>query len=173
MTALVDSEAIPSQPPADHRSSALLDHLARLTRLRSESALAPLGLRPRHLVALTVLRDHGGSTQQGLASVLQVDRTNLVGLLNDLESAGLIARRRAEDDRRRHYVELTAGGAERLREAECALAAAENEVLGALSADERETLYGLLQRATAGHVVDCAGAVAAEAAEAATEPAVG
>jgi DNA-binding MarR family transcriptional regulator len=158
----IDARTTPDQ---DHRSSALLDHLARLTRSRSESALAPLGLRPRHLVALTVLRDHGGGTQQGLAAALQIDRTNLVGLLNDLETAGLIARRRAPDDRRRHIVELTAAGAECLREAECALAAAENEVLGALDAEERETLYRLLQRATAGHVVDCAGAVAAEAAE--------
>ncbi|HWI71711.1 MAG TPA: MarR family winged helix-turn-helix transcriptional regulator [Baekduia sp.] len=159
----------PTTTHQDHRSSALLDHLARLTRSRSESALAPLGLRPRHLVALTVLRDHGGGTQQGLASVLQIDRTNLVGLLNDLERLGLIARRRAEDDRRRHIVELTPGGAERLREAECAMAAAENEVLGALDPEQRETLYQLLQQATAGHVVDCAGAAAAAEATATAE----
>jgi DNA-binding MarR family transcriptional regulator len=109
-----------------------------------------------------VLRDHGGGTQQGLAAALQIDRTNLVGLLNDLETAGLIARRRDEGDRRRHIVELTPGGAERLREAECALAAAEDDVLGALDAEQRETLYRLLQQATAGHVVDCASAPAPE-----------
>jgi DNA-binding MarR family transcriptional regulator len=165
-------DVIALQHAQDHRSSALLDHLARLTRMRSESALAPLGLRPRHLVALTVLRDHGDGTQQALAAALQIDRTNLVGLLNDLENDGLIARRRAEDDRRRHIVELTAAGAERLREAECALAAAENEVLGALDAAQRETLYQLLQQATAGHVVDCA-AAAAEHAGAEPAPAAG
>src|SRR5438045_212817 len=43
-------------PDQAHRSSALLDHLARLMRMRSEAELEPLGLRPRHLVALTVLR---------------------------------------------------------------------------------------------------------------------
>lgn len=146
--------------PIDHRSSALLDHLARLTRARSESALTPLGLRPRHLVTLTVLRDHGAGTQQALASSLQIDRTNLVGLLNELETAGLVARRRSAEDRRRHIVELTDAGAERLAEAECALAAAEDEVLGALDAKERETLYRLLQQATGGHVLDCAAAAA-------------
>ncbi|WP_432419782.1 MarR family winged helix-turn-helix transcriptional regulator [Baekduia alba] len=155
--------AIAGTESTTHRSSALLDHLARLTRLRSESALAPLGLRPRHLVALTVLRDHGGSTQQALAGMLHIDRTNLVGLLNDLEKAGLISRLRAEEDRRRHIVALTADGAQRLGEAECALAAAENEVLGALDVDERETLYRLLQRATGGHVGDCAAAAAVPA----------
>lgn len=145
---------------AHHRSSALLDHLARLTRVRAESALTPLGLRARHLVALTVLRDHGSATQQSLSGALRIDRTNLVGLLNELEADGLIARRRSVEDRRRHIVELTEEGASRLEAAEAALAAAEDEVLAALDADERETLYLLLQRATAGHLIDCAGAAA-------------
>jgi DNA-binding MarR family transcriptional regulator len=141
-----------------HRSSALLDHLARLSRLRGESALAPLGLRQRHLVALTVLRDHGSPTQQALASALRTDRTNLIGLLNELEGEGLILRRRSSEDRRRHIVELTSQGADRLAQAEAALAAAEDEVLSALDAEQRETLYLLLQQATTSHVIDCAAA---------------
>src|SRR5664279_2485131 len=70
-------------------------------RASAESALAPLGLRPRHLVTLTLLRDHTEGTQQALSTRLQIDRTNLVGLLNDLESWGLIERRRSDADRRR------------------------------------------------------------------------
>src|ERR1700676_2272567 len=93
-----------------HRSSALLDHLARLMRLRAECALEPIGLRPRHLVALTVLRDYGSPTQQALAAALQIDRTNLIGLLNELETEGLVLRRRSSEDRRRHFVELTDDG---------------------------------------------------------------
>ena len=41
-----------------------------------------------------------------------------------------------------------------------ALAATEDEVLGALDADQRETLYQLLAQATPSHVVDCASAAA-------------
>jgi DNA-binding MarR family transcriptional regulator len=141
-----------------HRSSALLDHLARLMRIRAESALAPLGLRPRHLVVLTVLRGYGSPTQQALAAALQTDRTNLIGLLNELEAEGLVLRRRSAEDRRRHFVELTDDGTERLAEAEAALAATEDEILGALDADQRETLYQLLAQATTSHVVDCAAA---------------
>jgi MarR family transcriptional regulator, lower aerobic nicotinate degradation pathway regulator len=152
---------MPPSSTTNHRSSALLDHLARLTRLRGESALAPLGLRPRHLVALTVLRDHGSPTQQALAAALRTDRTNLIGLLNELETDGLILRRRSSEDRRRHIVELTDDGAARLTQAEAALAAAEDEVLSALDADQRETLYSLLQQATTSHVLDC-GAAASE-----------
>ena len=128
-------------------------------RLRAESALAPLGLRPRHLVALTVLRDGGGSTQQALSTTLQIDRTNLVGLLNELEADKLIERRRSSEDRRRHIVELTTAGANRLREAECALAGVEEELLGRLDAEQRETLYRLLHQATSDHVVACGSAV--------------
>jgi MarR family transcriptional regulator, lower aerobic nicotinate degradation pathway regulator len=149
-----------SSTPTRHRSSALLDHLARLVRLRAESALEPIGLRPRHLVALTVLRDHGSPTQQALAAALQTDRTNLIGLLNELETDGLILRRRSTEDRRRHFVELTDKGIQRLAEAEAALAAAEDEVLSALDTEQRETLYQLLAQATTSHVVDCTAAAA-------------
>lgn len=142
------------------RSGALLEYLARRMRLRSESVLAPLGLRPRHLVALTVLRDAGGISQQGLASTLQIDSTNVVGLLNNLEAAHLVERRRSPEDRRRHDVFLTETGLNRLCEAECALASAEEEVLGALEPAERDTLYELLRRATSGAPATCAAAVA-------------
>jgi DNA-binding MarR family transcriptional regulator len=143
-----------------HRSSALLDHLARLMRARAESALTPLGMRPRHLVALTVLRDQGPCTQAALAATLRMDRTNLVGLLNELESDGLIERRRAPEDRRRHNVALTADGEHRLRAAEDALVVAEDDVLGGLDPRQRETLYELLALATSGRYADCAAALA-------------
>jgi DNA-binding MarR family transcriptional regulator len=142
-----------------HHSGALLDHLARRLRLRSEAVLAPLGLRPRHLVALTLLRDRGGSTQQALASTLAMDGTNIVGLLNDLEAQKLIERQRSPEDRRRHVVELTNAGAELLAKVEVALIAGEDEVLGALDATQRETLYSLLQQAANGAVVNCAEAI--------------
>ncbi|MFF0366967.1 MarR family winged helix-turn-helix transcriptional regulator [Micromonospora sp. NPDC005087] len=147
--------------PSEHRSGPLLDHLARRMRLRSESVLTPLSLRPRHLVALTVLRDGGGTSQQALASTLSMDGTNIVGLLNDLEAMQLIERRRSPEDRRRHVVEITEDGAKRLSEAECALASAENEVLGALEAAERETLYQLLRRAASGTTVTCEAVICA------------
>ncbi|MCW2505211.1 MAG: hypothetical protein JWO79_3495 [Actinomycetia bacterium] len=143
----------------EHRSGALLDHLARRMRLRAEAVLAPLGLRPRHLVALTVLRDRGGSSQQALAATLEMDGTNIVGLLNELEAERLIERRRSPEDRRRHVVELTDAGAQQLAQVECALAAVENEVLGALDGGQREMLYSLLQQAATGTAVSCTAAI--------------
>jgi DNA-binding MarR family transcriptional regulator len=148
------------QPP--YRSAALLDYLSRRMRLRSELALAPLGLRPRHLVALTMLRDTDSITQQGLAEMLQLDGTNVVGLLNELEAEGLATRRRSPEDRRRHIVELTDAGREKLAQAEFVLAAVEDQVLADLTMDQRGALFELLRQATAGQLVhraiECAAA---------------
>src|ERR1700731_5249927 len=115
------SRPVDSQPA--HRSGALLDHLARRMRLRAESVLAPLGLRPRHLVALTVLRSRDGITQQALSTTLEMDGTNIVVLLNELEAEGLVELRRSPEDRRRHVVGLTQAGAKRLAGAAWALPA--------------------------------------------------
>src|SRR5262245_6246212 len=115
------------------RSGPLLDLLSRRMRAVGEAALNSVDLRPRHLLALTVLRDGGEISQVDLAATLQLDRTNLVGLLNELEAEGLVERRRSPEDRRRHTVVLTQGGHERLARAEFALAAAEDIVLGELT----------------------------------------
>ncbi|WP_369371862.1 MarR family winged helix-turn-helix transcriptional regulator [Promicromonospora sp. Populi] len=131
------------------RSGALIDYLARHLRRRSESALVPLDLRPRHLVALTVLRTRGDVTQRDLATALVLDSTNIVGLLNELEGKGLVERRRSTEDRRRHVVSLTDAGNSLLCQAETALSAVEDEVFEALDPKQRDQLHELLETATA------------------------
>jgi DNA-binding MarR family transcriptional regulator len=102
-----------------------------------------------------MLRDHGGCSQQALTSMLEMDATNVVGLLNELEAENLVERRRSPQDRRRHVVELTDVGVKLLTKAELALAGIENEVFGALNIDQRETLYNMLQQAIGGDEVRC------------------
>jgi DNA-binding MarR family transcriptional regulator len=80
-------------------------------------------------------------------------RTNLVGLLNDLEGAELIERRRSPQDRRRHTVSLTVAGARRLAELELALADSEQRVLGVLDSGQQATLRALLEQVAANAVV--------------------
>jgi DNA-binding MarR family transcriptional regulator len=92
---------------ADNRVLPLLEHLARVGRRVFETTLAPGDLRPRHLIALNLLSEHGPASQQMLADALSLDPSNVVGLLNELEERGLIARRRDPADRRRHIVELS------------------------------------------------------------------
>lgn len=133
--------------PSELLLGPLLDLVLRRLRGAAEIEVAKVGLRTRHIIALTLLRDFGEQSQAGLAESLGIDPTNVVALLNDLESAGLVERRRSPQDRRRHTVVLTKLGAERLAQAETALAALEHRMFAALEPDELAALHALLQRA--------------------------
>jgi DNA-binding MarR family transcriptional regulator len=131
----------------DHRVLPLLEHLTRVGRRAAEATMSPGGLRPRHLIALKLLCEQGPASQQGLADALSLDPSNVVGLLNELEERELITRRRDRADRRRHIVELSARGEEELGLAYARFRLVEDDLLSALSAEERATLYDLLVRA--------------------------
>jgi DNA-binding MarR family transcriptional regulator len=130
----------------DNRCLPMLDHLARVGRRAAELSMSPGGLRPRHLIALGLLRDQGPLSQQGLGEVLSLDPSNVVGLLNELEQRELITRRRDPSDRRRHNVELSTKGEEALAVAYARLGLVEDHLLSTLSAAERATLHQLLVR---------------------------
>lgn len=140
-----------------HHSLALLDHLARVGRRAAETAIAPGGLRPRHLVALTLLADHGPANQRDLGEALRLDPSNVVALLNELEDRGLATRRRDPADRRRHIVELSARGHAELQATQRRLTGVEDELFRALTTDERATLHELLLRAAGDQLPPCAG----------------
>jgi len=125
----------------------LVEHLARVGRRAFETSIPPDGLRPRHLIALKLLSEHGPASQQGLADALSLDPSNVVGLLNELEERELVTRRRDRSDRRRHIVELSPRGEDELHLAYAQLNLVENDLLSDLSAEERRTLYDLLARA--------------------------
>jgi DNA-binding MarR family transcriptional regulator len=127
-------------------SGPLLELIARRIRTEAESTIETFNLRPRHVIALTLLRLLGDQSQSDLAEALRVDPTNMVGLLNDLEAAELIERRRSPQDRRRHTVSLTPTGTRRVAELEHALAGAEQRVLAVLDSDQQATLRTLLEQ---------------------------
>ena len=148
MATATDETATGKAAVAAHQVLPLLDHLARVGRRAAESSMSPGGLRPRHLIALRLLDEHGPSSQQGLADALSLDPSNVVGLLNELEERELITRRRDPTDRRRHIVELSAKGADELTLAQARLSCVEDQLLSALSPAERATLFDLLLRAS-------------------------
>jgi len=104
----------------------------------------------RHLVALAYVRDHDGCPQQDLADAFCMDANNVVLLLNELEDCGHLVRRRDSEDRRRHRVHITSSGRQALNRAAGAQEQIEDEVLRALDAEERATLWSLLTRAVYG-----------------------
>jgi DNA-binding MarR family transcriptional regulator len=131
----------------DQRLLPLLEHLARVGRRAAETTMSPGGLRPRHLIALKLLSEDGPASQQGLTEALRLDPSNVVGLLNELEERELITRRRDPTDRRRHIVEMSPRGDEELCRAYTRIRLVEDDLLSALSAEEKATLYHLLVRA--------------------------
>jgi DNA-binding MarR family transcriptional regulator len=141
---------------SDYRSLPLVDHLARVGRRAAEASM-PGGLRPRHLHALGILKERGALSQQELGEVLSLDPSNVVGLLNELEQRSLVTRRRDPLDRRRHIVELSTRGEVALADAYLRLGSVEDDLLGALSVEERVTLHDLLVRAV-GSESSCGGA---------------
>jgi DNA-binding MarR family transcriptional regulator len=127
---------------------ALLTRLAKQVYRRSTEDL--LGMHMRHLMSLSYVRDHDGGPQQELAEALCMDANNVVLLLNELEQLGYVSRRRDPSDRRRHLVVLTPVGHKALDDAEHSQESIEDDVLQALDADERATLWQLLGRALRG-----------------------
>src|SRR2546430_15284938 len=85
------------------RLAVLLAKLSKTVYRKAEEALP--GMSVKDYMALTNLDDRGLS-QQRLAESLHMDENNLVLLLNALEAAGSIARRRDPDDGRRHRVDV-------------------------------------------------------------------
>ena len=139
----------------EQRLLPLLEHLARVGRRTAETSMSPGGLRPRHLIALKLLSERGPASQQGLADALSLDPSNVVGLLDELEERELITRRRDPADRRRHIVELSPLGEDELALAYAQLRQVEDDLLSALSAEERATLYDLLVRAVGAQSPPC------------------
>ena len=114
---------------------------------RSFAAYSEAGLHPYHHAILAVLDEGSLATQGAIADTLGYDKGQLVGLLDELENAGLIERRRDPTDRRRQLVRMTASGRKTLERLRRLSGRLESEFLAALSDEERAQLHTLLAAA--------------------------
>ena len=122
----------------------MLLRLAKVIHKRSTDER--LGLKLRQVMLLSYLRAGAPALQQQLCESLWLDPNNCVLLLNELEEMGYIERRRDPADRRRHMVDITDEGQVALERAERAQEEIGDELLSALSDEERATLRSLLSR---------------------------
>jgi DNA-binding MarR family transcriptional regulator len=86
-----------------------------------------------HLHVLTVLQVNGSLPMSKLAEELDVSVASLTGIIDRMESRGLVERRREPDDRRVVVVHPTDAG---------------NAVFGEMAAARRQTLEPVLERMT-------------------------
>jgi DNA-binding MarR family transcriptional regulator len=157
----VVAEALPPQARLPYELVAssvfLLKRLGHAAKLKMIDAYEQAGVNPYHYAILILLDEGVRETQAAIADALGYDRGTLVGLLDELESQGLIERRRDPDDRRRHLVVLTAEGKRKLATLRTVAGRAEDEFLAPLDDEERAALHGLLLRLAAVHEPRCAG----------------
>ena len=120
--------------------------LSRLSKLGLRATPeSEMGMSARHYMTLHWLPEP--LPQQRLAEDLCIDANNTVILLNELEDKGWVVRERDPADRRRHVVAMTDAGRRAYVRAQESRDVVEDEVLGPLSADERQTLHDLLAKA--------------------------
>ena len=135
---------------------AALVAIGRATARLLTEGLQSTGLKPRHLRVLGQL-SNGPLTQQALSDAIGMDATQLVVVLNELEEARLVTRRRDRDDRRRHIVRLSFAGSTRFAEAERLIRAVEQVLLAGIDPQEiAQTLTRIADNV--GISVDCGSA---------------
>jgi DNA-binding MarR family transcriptional regulator len=134
-------------PPALQEATGfLLSQVAARLRAASRERLAELGLDPRQVGLLLVLRDEGPMPQQTLGERVGMDRTTTMQLVASLESAGIVRREPHPGDKRAYLMHLTPRGLHAVEVAERRVEQAQREVLGALAPSEEKTLNELLRK---------------------------
>lgn len=122
----------------------LVSKVSQLAREGFERALEPMGLKARHYGILAALTGEGPYAQRDLGEKLAIDRTTMVGLVDELEGLGLVERRRDPGDRRRYDLALTDSGKRMILEADAVAVRVQEAVLSPLDDAERHRLHEML-----------------------------
>jgi DNA-binding MarR family transcriptional regulator len=132
-----------AQPLFEH-PACLITQLSAYVQEQLTERLAPLGIQPRHFGLLSLLAEQDGQNQHQLSEPLGVHRNVMVGLVDEMEERGLVARRRHPADRRAHAVHLLLAG--RVLHAKAEVLVSDFEAKLGLDAASAETFTLLLKR---------------------------
>ena len=121
--------------------------LAQLAMFKDfEQGLGEIGISPAIYSVLEVLQQNPGLTQSKLASVVRLERSSVVPMLDKLGQRGLVRRMASTTDRRHNHLYLTPAGAELLLQANERALQHEARVCARLTPTEKQTLLKLLHR---------------------------
>ncbi|MEA2063376.1 MAG: MarR family transcriptional regulator [Gemmatimonadota bacterium] len=124
-------------------------HTGTLLSKEGDRLLRPFGLTDAQFNVLVLLKYHsvdGRINQTSLGKMLLVNRSNITGLVDRMEKAGLVRRISDPQDRRVNYVTMTDAGGRVLEKAHQAYLSRIEEVMSNLSAQDQETLSGILEK---------------------------
>lgn len=108
--------------------------------------LAVYGLKPVDFSVMSVIHHNPGVTSRQLCATLAILPPNLVGLIQSLESRGLIERQPHPTDGRALGLHPTAKGVSLMQQAEVTASELEIDASSKLTASQRQTLVQLLQK---------------------------
>lgn len=108
--------------------------------------LAVYGLKPVDFSVMSVIHHNPGVTSRQLCATLAILPPNLVGLIQSLESRGLIERQPHPTDGRAVGLHPTAKGVSLMQHAEVTASELEIDASSKLTASQRQTLVQLLQK---------------------------
>lgn len=112
----------------------------------SRTVAAAEDITPGLLGMLQVIAANPGLAQSRLAEAMEVDRSTIVKVADQLEGRGLIVREPSPHDKRSWGLRLTDGGTAALRRMQALMLRHEDEFTRVLSAAERRQLIDLLAR---------------------------
>lgn len=104
------------------------------------------GLTPGQPKILEYLRENDGCMQKEIAAACQVDAATIVGLLNRMEDAGLLERKKLDGNRRSFYIYLTCLGKEKAEEVHSAFEKLEDGAFAGFSQKERAKALEIMER---------------------------
>jgi DNA-binding MarR family transcriptional regulator len=135
------------------RPALLLHKLGNTVLERAEDPMAAIGLSPRQYSLLAVMDSDQPSSQLELAGLCGLLPAQVVPVLDELESRGLVERTRSETDRRRSVVRITESGRGLLQRADALGESIMDGLFAPLDAEARaqfdETVRVALERAFA------------------------
>ncbi|MGQ0544683.1 MAG: MarR family winged helix-turn-helix transcriptional regulator [Betaproteobacteria bacterium] len=121
--------------------------LAQQAVFRDFAASVP-DVSPGRVGVLVLIEANPGVTQGRLARAVSLERSTMVGVIDALESRGLVERRRG-DDRRTNGVWLTRAGRALLGRLKRRIGVHERRIAARLTAAERRALLELLEKLSA------------------------
>jgi DNA-binding MarR family transcriptional regulator len=131
---------------AAHEAQRLFFQIGMEQRVKVGAQLGELGLSFAQAHALRTLDPDEPLPMSALAERLFCDASNVTGIVDRLESRGLVARGSAEGDRRVKALTLTSAGAE-LRDRVMDVMSEPPEAIAALSTADQRALRDILARA--------------------------